>query len=323
MMMEETKVKPKDEVTETKRSYRRAKSVYINPLTDFGFKRLFYNKELLIPFLNDVVGLDIKDIAYKPTEGLGWLSEERTALFDLHCTTNKNEHFVVEMQLGYQKNFTDRALFYGSHMIRKQAPRKKNWDFALKPVYIVSILNFNLFRDKASRTKVIERAYLYRESTKALFTDKLQLFFIQLPKFKKTSSELQDNTDTWLYLLKNMKVLKNCPPEIKGKPFKLFLEIAEIKHLTQEDMDRYAISLDRSYQMRNIAEYAEMRGEMKGIEKGIKKGRKEGIKEGSMAVKKQLAIRLLMRNMPIEDIISLTELSQDQVMALKSQYEKE
>ena len=60
-------------------------SVYINPLTDFGFKRLFYNKELLMSFLNDVVGTDIKDIVYRPTEGLGWFYEERTIIFDLLC----------------------------------------------------------------------------------------------------------------------------------------------------------------------------------------------------------------------------------------------
>ena len=30
-------------------------SVYINPLTDFGFKKIFLNKDLMIAFLNDVV----------------------------------------------------------------------------------------------------------------------------------------------------------------------------------------------------------------------------------------------------------------------------
>ena len=29
-------------------------SVYINPLTDFGFKKLFLKKELMIAFLNDI-----------------------------------------------------------------------------------------------------------------------------------------------------------------------------------------------------------------------------------------------------------------------------
>ena len=296
--MVKKKVKENDESADPKIRFNLVKSVYINPLTDFGFKRLFYNKELLIPFLNDIVGMDIKDVVYNITEGLGWFSEERTAVFDLLCTTKNNEHFIVEMQLGQQEYFKDRALFYGSHMLRKQAPRKKNWDFNLKPVYIVSILNFNIFSDKESKTRVIERAYLYRESTKELFTDKLQMIFIQLPKFKKKSSELQDNLDKWLFLLKNTKELKSCPSEIKGKPFKLFLDIAELKHLTPEDMKSYEVSLEKSYQMRNIANFAKK-------EKGI-----------------EIAIKLLKRNMPLEDIIYLTELSREEVNALLSQLPK-
>ena len=54
--MAKTKVKNKSVVTDLDDIF--VESVYINPLTDFGFKRLFYNKELLIPFLNDVVGTD-------------------------------------------------------------------------------------------------------------------------------------------------------------------------------------------------------------------------------------------------------------------------
>ena len=106
--MVKTKVKTKDENTGAGISESLGDSVYINPLTDFGFKRLFYNKELLISFLNDVVGTDIKDIVYRPTEGMGWFYEERTEIFDLLCTTQNDEFVVVEMQLGRQTHFRHR-----------------------------------------------------------------------------------------------------------------------------------------------------------------------------------------------------------------------
>ena len=54
------KVKTQEEDVETLSNKNDVNSVYINPLTDFGFKKLFSNKELLIPFLNDVVEMDIK-----------------------------------------------------------------------------------------------------------------------------------------------------------------------------------------------------------------------------------------------------------------------
>ena len=199
-------------------------SVYINPLTDFGFKKLFLNRELLIAFLNDVIGTDIKDITYLPTEGLGEYKEERATNFDLLCTNDKDEFFIVEMQLGHQTYFRDRVLFYASHTIRKQGPRKKRWDFNLKAVYVVSILNFVTFNEKNAENIVIEKVSLFRETHKTRFSEKLKIIFIELPKFNKQPSDLKDNTDIWLYLLKNTFSLKACPPEIKGKPFKLFLE---------------------------------------------------------------------------------------------------
>ena len=208
-------------------------SVYINPLTDFGFKKLFLNKDLLIAFLNDVIGTDIKDIQYQPTESLGEQFDERKAVFDLLCTTETGEYFIVEMQLGKQTYFQDRVLFYASHAIRKQAPRKKRWNYELKAVYVVSILDFITFKEDTAKDEVIERIYLYREKAGKRYSGKLNLVFVELPKFNKQVTELRNNTETWLFLLKNAFELNTCPPEITGKIFKRFLELAEVKQLTQ------------------------------------------------------------------------------------------
>ena len=293
-------------------------SVYINPLTDFGFKKIFLNRELLIAFLNDVVGTDIKEIQYLPTEGLGEYMSERTAVFDLLCTTQKHEYFIVEMQLGKQTYFRDRALFYAAHVIRKQAPRKKYWNYKLKAVYIVSILNFITFTEASAAEEVIERVCLYRETAKTLFSDRLNMIFVELPKFDRSAAELRNNTETWLFLLKNAFGLQSCPPEITGKIFKLFLEIAETKQLTSAEMETYKRSLKQNYAMRDIASCARMEGRMEGRTEG----RVEGRVEGRMERSRQFAIRLLKRNEPIEDVIYLTDLSREQVQELVSQLPK-
>ena len=288
-------------------------SVYINPLTDFGFKRIFLNKELLIAFLNDVVGTDIKDITYLPTEGLGNYKYERTAIFDLLCKTKQGE-FIIEMQLGKQTCFKDRSLFYTSHVIRKQAPRKKYWNYELKPVYIVAILDFKIFEEKSVQNEVIERVQLYRANTKTLFSDKLNMIFIELPKFDKQPSELQNNTETWLYLLKNTFALNTCPPEITGKIFRKFLEIAELKHLTPTEMETYNTSLKQNFYLRDIANCAKMEGRMEG--------RMEGEQIGVVREKKMFALKLLNRGTPFEEVIDLTELSKEQVVELLHQLPK-
>jgi predicted transposase/invertase (TIGR01784 family) len=291
--MAETNVKAEDDIF---------RSVYINPLTDFGFKKIFLNRELLIAFLNDVVGTDIKEVTYLPTEGLGEYKEERAANFDLLCTNEKGEFFIVEMQLGHQTHFRDRILFYASHAIRKQAPRKKRWDFNLKAVYVVSILSFVTFGEESAKDDVIERVYLYREKAKTLFSDKLRIIFIELPKFNRQPSELRNNTDTWLFLLRNTFDLKTRPPEITGRLFKLFLEIAEIKHITLKEMETYQKSLKNNYYVRDIANFARMQERM---ERSV-----------------QFATKLLKRGDSIEEVIELTDLSKEQIMELNDRLPK-
>jgi hypothetical protein len=79
------------------------KDRYINPFTDFGFKRLFgteFNKELLIDFLNQVLGdrEQIKDLTYLNTEQQGRIETDRKAVYDLYCENEKGEKFIIEVQ---------------------------------------------------------------------------------------------------------------------------------------------------------------------------------------------------------------------------------
>ena len=166
----------------------------------------------------------------------------------------------------------------------------------------MSILNFITFKEEIAKDIVIEKVSLFRETTMTRFSEKLKLIFIELPKFNKQASDLQNNTDTWLYLLKNTFFLKTCPPEIKGKTFRLFLEIAEIKHLTPKEMETYQKSLKNNYYVLDIANYARM--------------------EGRMERDFQLALKLHKRGMPFEDIIDLTELSKEQALELFNQLPK-
>ena len=123
------------------------KERFINPFTDYGFKRLFGeepNKDLLLDFLNQLLKEqegEIVDLQYTNAEQLGLNKYERNAIFDIYCTNVKGEHFIVEMQKAEQDYFKDRALFYSSFPIQKQA-KKGKWNFELKAVYTIAILDF-------------------------------------------------------------------------------------------------------------------------------------------------------------------------------------
>lgn len=121
------------------------KERYVNPYTDFGFKKLFgteMNKELLISFLNALLHGEqtVVDVTYLNNEHLGAYGSERRAIFDVYCENDRGEKFIVEMQNVYQQFFKDRSVFYATFPIREQAKRG-DWDFRLTAVYTLSLIH--------------------------------------------------------------------------------------------------------------------------------------------------------------------------------------
>jgi len=285
-------------------------SRYLNPLTDFGFHKLFGTescKELLIDFLNEIISEEglITDIQYLQPEQWGHLKSDRRAIFDIFCKNEKGEYFIVEMQKAKQTYFRDRSIYYASLPIQKQAPRG-DWNFQLKAVYMVAVLDFVLFNEfEDDKNRVIEYIRLWREQTQTRYSKKLNFIFVELPKFRKTAEELETNRDKWLFTLKNLSQLEERPVSVQGKVFEELFRIAEIKQLTKEDMREYRKSILKYRDVRDAMECA--RGE--AFEEGIEKGKKEAREEEKISIIQ----KCLQKNMTIEDIIFFTGFSQEQV----------
>jgi predicted transposase/invertase (TIGR01784 family) len=286
--------------------------IYINPLTDFGFKKLFgseSNKELLIDFLNEIIKEAgcITDIQYQPTYQLGNTETDRKAVFDLFCTNEKGEYFIVEMQKAKQAHFVDRSLFYSTFPIQNQAPQG-TWNFKLKAVYLVGILDFDYF----DGDEYIEHIYLARDKTKERFSDKLNFTYVILTKFRKTLEELKTNTDRWLYCLKNLALLDSCPEEVQGRIFERLFKAAEIKKLTKNEMEEYRKNVMDYADVRDCVDCARDEGREEGFERGIEQGREEGFEKGKLEV----ARNLLDLHFPVNEIIKATGLSPEQILSL-------
>mgnify|MGYP000045010705 FL=1 len=76
---------------------------YVNPYTDFGFKKLFgieMNKYLILSFINTLLhGKEkIKSLTYLNTEHLGINETDRRAVLDVYCENEKEEKILVEIQ---------------------------------------------------------------------------------------------------------------------------------------------------------------------------------------------------------------------------------
>lgn len=262
-----------------------AMSRYINFYTDFAFKKIFgteANKDLLISFLNALLDLkgdgEIKDLTYLNSENLGEDIRERRAIYDVYCQTKGGDRFIVEMQKAKQDHFQDRSIYYSSFAIREQGQKGKKdnmpWDYCLSPVYVVGILNFEM--DETNKSdRVISKVKLKDEDNKD-FSDKLNFIFVEMPKFRKTETELETFMDKWLYVIKNLYRLQDKPAALTEGIFKKLFEVAEIAAFSKNERYDYEENLKNYLDWFNVMRTAKNEGRAEGRAEGREEGRAEG-----------------------------------------------
>lgn len=294
---------------------------YINPHTDFGFKRLFgseFNKELLVSFLNALFAgkKEIRNVTYMNSEQLGERIESRRAIFDVYCETTDGERFIVEMQNVYQEFFKDRTIYYSTFPIREQA-KKGEWNFHLNGVYTVGLLNF-IFEDKGeSASRMQHEVKLMNVDTKEVFYDKLTYIYVEIPKFDKTEEELVTMYDKWMYVLKNLSRLMERPAALQERVFTRLFEQAEIAKFNASDLKAYEDSMNAYRDIVNAINTARKdsfsEGKAEGRAEGIAEGREEGMAKRNI----EIAKTMLGNGEAIDKIILYTGLSEEDIKQLR------
>jgi predicted transposase/invertase (TIGR01784 family) len=276
---------------------------YINPFTDYGFKRLFGeepNKDLLLDFLNELLKEEqgqITELTYLKNENLSTTELNRKAIFDLYCTNERGEKFIVELQKTKQKFFKDRTVYYSTFPIRDQAIIGSEWDFELKKVYTIAILDFVFDEDQNQPEKLRYDVKLTDIQTKKVFYDKLTFIYLEMPKFNKTAEDLDTKFDKWLYVLKNLHKLDRIPEKFKENIFLKLFETAEIAKFSQQEYQEYEDSLKYYRDIKNSLDTAREEG-----------GRKKQI---------DIARSMIAKGFDISIIEELTGLSKQEIETLK------
>lgn len=250
---------------------------YINPYTDFGFKKLFGeegSKDLLIDFLNSILPAhhQIADLTFQNVESLPDTSEERKAFFDIHCQSVSGERFIVEMQKAKVKYFKDRSLYYITYPIREQAQRG-DWNFELTPIYFIAVLDF--YYDRDAKSAKFLRNITLKDQDNDPFYNKLQLTYLQMPAFDKEPHELRTQNDKWAYFLKNLENLNDIPQILNEPIFSHAFQTAQVANLDAKQKEEYEKSRLSYIGAREIANTAKDEGRKEGIVEGLAKGRAE------------------------------------------------
>ena len=190
------------------------------------------------------------------------------------------------------------------HPLRKQAP-KGAWNFELKRVYSIGILNFTL--DKAdlsvpAGTRAVEQksksddddvTHSYRHviqlmdiDTKVIFSKTLTFIYVEMPKFSKAEADLKSLLDKWLYAIKTMAETDNeRPVSLTGEAFDQFFEQARYACLDEDEQRTYDRSLMDYWDIFAI--------EQTHYNEGLEKGKELGIAEGKELGRQEWALQML------------------------------
>jgi predicted transposase/invertase (TIGR01784 family) len=310
-----------DEKKIKKMFYEEIRDKYVNPFTDFGFKKLFgeeCNKDLLLDFLNEILYEEqgrIVSLSYLNKENLGISEKHRSAFFDLYCENEKGEKFIVEMQRTQQEFFKDRTLYYSTFPILEQG-KKNNWNFELKAVYTIAILDFVFEEDKHDPDKYRYDVKLTDIKTHKVFYDKLTFIYLEMPKFTKEVDELETRFEKWMYVIKNLNRLDDIPKKLRDRIFEKMFAAAEVAQLSKEEYWQYQECLKYERDFTNSLVTAEKKGERRGEKRGEKKGEAKGIAIGRAEEKIQTVIHSYQEGFKIEDIAKITRLTPEEITAI-------
>jgi predicted transposase/invertase (TIGR01784 family) len=289
-------------------------SRYLDPKADIVFKKIFGDHpHLLISFLNAVLPIasdsPIMELSYLPTEQVPFIPEFKRTIADVKCKDAKGRIFIVEMQMNWTDSFKQRLLFGTSQAFVKQLEKGQEYKF-LQPVYglgMVAEIYEKTSPDWYHHYQLVKKGNLAND-----VIDHLQLIFIELPKFPVHSPDEKKLRLLWLRFLReideNTKIVSQellDIPEISQA-----IELAEESAYTQGELEVYEGYWDSVRREKTIImdKYAE--------------GRAEGRAEGIIEEKRGMAKKLLRRGVPINIVVEDTDLTREEVEAIKADLDK-
>jgi len=290
---------------------------FIDPKNDFAFKQIFgteKNKDILIHFLNDIIGYpdgqQITDVTFLETAQDPEIAAYRQSIVDVLCKTQDNTQIIIEMQVSKHKGFEQRAQYYAARaysqqLLEEDGEHKKLDVYAkLKGVIFLAIADFTMFPDKSE--------WVSTHQTRDIKSNDHDLrafhfIFLELTKFKKAIDQLENIQEKWAYFFKHAE----------------HSTLDDIKHLIGTDiiMQRAFDAINKAGwtvdELRTYDHIAKANLDNQVIEEQkIEDAKAEGKIEGKTEEKIEIAKKLIQLGISIQDILSATSLTKKQVEEL-------
>jgi len=214
---------------------------FISPKVDYAFKKIFgseQSKEILISFLNAIIYGGEKIIQsltivnpYNPGQVISF----KDTYLDVKSVLADGSIVVIEMQIASMTAFNKRVAYNLAKAYSNQLVKGEDYPL-LNPAIAVTITDFILF----NQTEDVINKFRFKEEIKNFecLGSEWRLIFVELPKFKKTLSQLTTLTDKWIYFLKEAAMLEDIPDTLgEVSEIKLALNLASQTNMTVEEFE--------------------------------------------------------------------------------------
>ena len=288
----------------------------MNLRSDVGFKAVFAdrnNKDILIGVLNQILPPEarVEDIKeYSDREQRRDVPYGKKTVLDLVCVDRDDRTFVVEMQASEEDFFFERCVYYASglyHLELSDGVRYKG----LRPVYVVSFLNYRLRHDDESLwdTDHFISHWRFTEKRTGMVADQtISVIFVEMTLFTKTLEECVTEFDRLFYIFKNSEGFQRIPEWIEeaGGISRRLAEACEVAAFDKEKKLKYEIDKMNEWDIQAQKEYAVRKGLEEGLQKGLREGREEGLEQGREETRLSIARKLFEAGTPVDVIVNCT-----------------
>ena len=302
--------------------------IFINPKTDFAFKKIFDSEqghEILVSFLNGILygGDDVvQSVDIINPYQVPRIRGMKDTFLDVKATISGGQTVIIEMQVLNVKGFEQRVLYNAAKAYSTQLSMGDDYTL-LNPVIALTITDFEMFKNLDA---VISRFVLKeKERLSDHAIDGLELVFVELPKFHQALNEVNDLTAKWIYFLKNARQLESVPQSMESIPaIQQAFTVANQANLSPEELEdlenremfihdqRNAIALGLEQGLEQGRTEGLEQGRTEGLEQGLKEGLKEGLNQAKLAIAQRL-----LASFDDATIAQMTDLTVAQVQQLR------
>jgi predicted transposase/invertase (TIGR01784 family) len=253
--------------------------IFIPFTSDYGFKVTFGNesntvflKRALQALINSPI--PIRSISFDKTTFEGRTREGRSGIYDIVCTDEADNHFIVEMQLSDFKFFFQRMKFYGGQKFNTLV-KKGDFNYSnLNRIFVIGILANNI----TPHVKYHNISCIKNQDNE-IVDDQITYITVELKKFTTVADDCQTDLDKLIYAMKMLHEVKEpmqFPAFFTEEWLKTAISELDSRNLTPEQRMVYEITMSNNaiamWQEKERTDKALMQQKKEAVIKALLKG---------------------------------------------------